>query len=124
MANIKDVEDWKKAVTADDTLLGLDEWVQERAQTAHGIFEEPESCEQCQSGEPMNLLKVSVIKGGARGIKPVVESKDGVPAWICSECGFAHIQPDHGDDCQGEDDNGPVSRPRPPHGCLRLCGRI
>lgn len=103
MANIQDIEDWKKAVAADDTLLGLDEWVQERAQAAHGVFEEPEACEQCQSSEPMDFLKVSVIKGGSpsREIRPVVEATDGVPAWICSECGFAHIQPDHGDDCPG-----------------------
>lgn len=93
-----DQRDWKKAVAADNTLLGLAEWVQERAKTAHGIFEEPECCEQCESDNPMEMHNVSVIKGG----KGFDKSKKDVPGWICQDCGFAHLNPDHdSEDCAG-----------------------
>lgn len=53
------------------------------------VFEEPESCDECESTEGMEFQRVSL------------NGKDGVPAWICADCGHAHLNPTHDDDCQG-----------------------
>lgn len=52
-------------------------------------FEEPESCDECESTEKMEFLRASL------------NGRDNVPAWICGDCGHAHLNPTHDDDCQG-----------------------
>jgi len=56
----------------------------------NSLFEEPEQCVECNSDESMELKKVSL------------DGKDGISAWVCNDCGHAHLNPDHlEEDCMG-----------------------
>lgn len=77
------LHNWKKAVASGKTLLGCAEWGQ------HHPFKEPEVCEQCNAYGTMEFRTVSV------------NGKDAA-AWICDDCGHAHLEPNHdGEDCLG-----------------------
>jgi transposase-like protein len=53
-------------------------------------FDEPENCEQCESPTSMALLNTSV------------NGKDGIQAWVCDDCGHAHLNPTHNEEeCLG-----------------------
>jgi len=54
------------------------------------VFEEPEQCLECESDNPMTFQAVSM------------DNKDGHSAWVCDDCGHAHLNPDHvEDECVG-----------------------
>ena len=55
-------------------------------------FEEPESCSNCGSREKMEIHSLSV------------DGKDGVPGWVCPDCGHAHFKPESYNDKLGADE--------------------
>jgi hypothetical protein len=70
--------DWKYEVANNDTRLGYVEWCRNKAEADYN-FPEPGMCVKGHI-EPMTLLHVTV-----NGV-------DGIPAWVCDECGHAHLK--------------------------------
>jgi hypothetical protein len=72
------------------TVTVKDEWGHERVVGGFGDvgtprekypFDEPDSCANCGSEESMEFHQLSV------------DCKDGIPGWVCIECGHAHLEP-------------------------------